>query len=97
MLMSRPKVAKPQEVQRLSKIFNLDMVKEDDFVPETCEYYLHYDVSRPLAEDIRPKSYFVKKTKQKKKSQINNYSFFLPKKNYKKNILLPPKKIFLLV
>ena len=63
MLMSRPKVAKPQEVQRLSKIFNLDMVKEDDFVPETCEYYLHYDVSRPLAEDIRPKSYFVKKTK----------------------------------
>ena len=61
MLISRPKVVKPGEVQRLLKKFNLVMVKEDDFVPETCEYYLHYDVSRPLPDDFRPKSYFVKK------------------------------------
>ena len=40
-------VVKPGEVQRSLKKFNLVMVK-DNFVPKTCEYYLHSDVSRPL-------------------------------------------------
>ena len=45
------------------------MVK-DDFVPETCEYYLHFDVSIPLPknEGKTDQKYFVKKIKQKKKS-----------------------------
>ena len=45
------------------------MVK-DDFVPETCEYYLHFDVSIPLPknEEKTDQKYFVKKIKQKKKS-----------------------------
>ena len=40
-------VVKPGEVQRSLKKFNLVIVK-DNFVPKTCEYYLHSDVSRPL-------------------------------------------------
>ena len=56
MLMSK-QVAQPGEVQRSLKKFNVVMVK-DNFLPETCEYYLHYDVSRPLPknEDNRPKT-----------------------------------------
>ena len=50
-------VVKPEEVQRSLKKLNVVMAK-DNFLPETCEYYLHYDVSRPLPknEDNRPKT-----------------------------------------
>ena len=50
-------VVKSGEVQRSLKKFNVVMVK-DNFLLETCEYYLHYDVSRPLPknEDNRPKT-----------------------------------------
>ena len=57
-------VVQPGEVQRSLKKFNAVIVK-DDFISETCEYYLHYvckplpkdyDVSGPLSKD-----YFVKK------------------------------------
>ena len=58
-------VVQPGEVQRSLKKFNVVMVK-DNFIPETCGYYLHYDVSKPLPKDYdvsRPlsKDYFVKK------------------------------------
>ena len=58
-------VVQPGEVQRSLKKFNAVIVK-DDFISETCEYYLHYDVSKPLPKDYdvsRPlsKDYFVKK------------------------------------
>ena len=50
-------VVKPEEVQRSSKKFNVVTAKGQFFVPEACEYYLHYDVSRPLPK----KDYFCKK------------------------------------
>ena len=57
-------VVNPGEVQRSLKKFNVIMVK-DDFVPETCKYYLHFDVSRPLSknDEKTDQKYFVKKIK----------------------------------
>ena len=50
-------VVKPGEVQRSFKKFTVVMVK-DNFLLETCKYYLRYDVSRPLPknEDNRPRT-----------------------------------------
>ena len=57
-------VVNPGEVQRSLKKFNVITVK-DDFVPETCKYYLQFDVSRPLSknDEKTDEKYFVKKTK----------------------------------
>ena len=57
-------VVNPGEVQRSLKKFNAITVK-DDFVPETCKYYLHFDASRPLLknEEKTDQKYFVKKIK----------------------------------
>ena len=64
-------VIKPGEVQRSLKKFNLVMVK-DNFVPETCEYYLHYNVSRPLPKKWTWSAFFFQKkythSPKKKKS-----------------------------
>ena len=62
-------VVNPGEVQRSLKKFNAIMVK-GDFVPETCEYCLHFDISRPLPknEEKTDQKYFLKKIKLKKKS-----------------------------
>ena len=53
-------VIKPGEVQRSLKKFNLVTVK-DNFVPETCEYYLHYNVSRSLPKNEHDQRLFCKK------------------------------------
>ena len=58
-------VVQPGEVQRSLKKFNAVIVK-DDFISETCEYYLDYDVCKPLPKDYGvsgplSKDYFVKK------------------------------------
>ena len=57
-------VVNPGEVQKSLKKINVIMVK-DDFAPETCKYYLHFDVSRPLQknEEKTDQKYFVKKIK----------------------------------
>ena len=31
--------------------FNYVMIKNNFFIPRTCEYYLHYDISKPLPEN----------------------------------------------
>ena len=56
MLMSK-QVAQPGEVQRSLKKFNVVMVK-DNFIPETCKYYLHYTMI--LADHYR-KTILLKK------------------------------------
>ena len=58
-------VVQPGEVQRSLKKFNAVIVK-GDIISETCEYYLHYDVCKPLPKDYGvsgplSKDYFVKK------------------------------------
>ena len=53
-------VIKPGEVQRSLKKFNLVTVK-DNFVPETCKYYLHYNVSRSLPKNEHDQRLFCKK------------------------------------
>ena len=95
-------VVNPGEVQRSLKKINVIMVK-DDFVPETCEYYLHFDVSRPLPKKNELKTdqkYFVKKL-NRKKNRIDKLIFFFSKQNLytkkysftKTNILASPKNL----
>ena len=36
--------------------FNYVMIKNNFFIPRTCEYYLHYDISKPLPENEDKKS-----------------------------------------
>ena len=47
--------------------FHYVMIKNNFFIQRTCEYYLHYDISKPLPENEDKKS-CKKKIKYKKKS-----------------------------
>ena len=49
--------------------FNYVMIKNNFFIPRTCEYYLHYDISKPLPEN-EDKISCKKKLNKKKKSLI---------------------------
>ena len=46
--------------------FHYVMIKNNFFIQRTSEYYLHYDISKPLPENEDKKS-CKKKIKQKKK------------------------------
>ena len=46
--------------------FNYVMIKNNFFIPRTCEYDLHYDISKPLPENEDKIS--CKKKLNKKKS-----------------------------
>ena len=55
--------------------FNYVMIKNNFFIPRTCEYYLHYDISKPLPEN-EDKISCKKKLNKKKKSLIFFYLYF---------------------
>ena len=42
----------PGEVQRSFKKFNAVMIKNDLTLPNTCNYYLHYDVNKTLPKKM---------------------------------------------
>ena len=60
------------EVAKYFKKYNIVTVKEDNEVPRSCEYYLHFDINLPypeqelkncIANEIWKKSYKKKKNR----------------------------------